>query len=180
MWTPQQFAADLNRALAGVASLPAGAYPNSRIVADFWRDPAVQQLPYDRGHLFAHLLDAELRRGGEPGLDAVLFAMRDRWVAAPATAKPVLLDNLLAVLDARQFDARPLIAKYIETGTVAELPVDLLGRCASVVRTTMPVFDPGFDREAIADAWTRYREGGRIRGGSIRTAGPTRPACATA
>lgn len=24
----------------------------------------------------------------------------------------------------------------------------------------------GFDREAIADAWTRYREGGRIRGGS--------------
>lgn len=152
LWTPRQFVADLNRALAGVASLPAGAYPNSRIVADFWRDPAMQQLPYDRGHLFAHLLDAELRRSGKPGLDAVLFAMRDRWVAAPATAKPMLLDNLLAVLDARRFDARPLIAKYIETGMIADLPADLLGRCASVVRTTIPAFDPGFDREASAKA----------------------------
>ncbi|WP_375404134.1 hypothetical protein [uncultured Sphingomonas sp.] len=150
LWTPEQFAADLNRALAAVASLPAGAYPNSRVASDFWTDPAAGQLPYDRGHLFAHLLDAELRRGGKPGLDTVMFAMRDRWAAAPAKAKPPILDNLLAVLDARGFDVRPLLAKHIDAGADILLPSDLLGRCASISTTTIPTFDPGFDRDASA------------------------------
>ena len=152
LWTPEQFTADLNRALAGVAGLPAGAYPNSRIKSDFWTDPIVGQLPYDRGHLFAHLLDAELRHGGKPGLDQVMFAMRDRWVAAPANAKPMILDNLLAVLDHRGFNIRPLLARYIDAGEPIMLPVDLLGNCASITQVTIATFSPGFDREASAKA----------------------------
>lgn len=150
LWTPRQFADDLNRTLATMAGSPAARYPNARIAADFWSDPDVGQLPYDRGHLFAHRLDAELRKRGGPGLDAVMFAMRDRWVAAPV--KPPLLANLLAVLDARGFDARPLIARHIDAGAPIDLPADLLGRCAIVARTSIPVFDPGFDREASARA----------------------------
>lgn len=152
LWTPQQFADDLNRTLVGIAALPPGNYPNGRIVAQFWSDPSVGQLPYDRGHLFAHLLDWQLRRAGKAGLDAVMFAMHRRWKAAPANAKPKLTGNLLAVLDSQQFDARPLIAKHIEAGVPVQLPAELFGKCASVVQTSIPVFDVGFDREASAKA----------------------------
>lgn len=152
LWTPQQFVDDLNRTLAGLASSSARTYPNSRIVADFWNDPAVGQLPYDRGHLFALLLDAELRRNGKPGLDAVIFAMRDRWLAAPSKAKPAIIDNLLVTLDAQMFDARPLIDTYIDAGKPIALPADLFGGCANIVETAIPVFKPGFDRDATAAA----------------------------
>ncbi|HZC38106.1 MAG TPA: hypothetical protein VE221_05460, partial [Sphingomicrobium sp.] len=86
LWTPQQFTDDLNRTLFRLASSPANAYPNERVAKEFWTDPSVMQLPYDRGRLFAYLLDYKLRRSGKPGLDQVLFAMRDRWVAAPPNA----------------------------------------------------------------------------------------------
>lgn len=152
LWTPKQFADDLNRALAGVSTSAIARAPNSRIVAEFWTDPAVGQLPYDRGHLFAHLLDDQLRKGEKGRLDDVLAAMQARWRAAPPGSKLELLSNLLSVLDSQGFDARALIAAKIEKGEPIVLPPDLLGSCAAVVQTVIPLFDPGFDREASARA----------------------------
>lgn len=152
LWTPKQFADDLNRALVGVSGSAIAQAPNSQIAAEFWKDPAIGQLPYDRGHLFAHLLDYRLRQEGKGGLDDILAAMQARWRAAPPSAKPELLSNFLAVLDARGFDARELIAARIEKGEAIVLPSDLLGDCGSVVQAVIPLFDPGFDREASARA----------------------------
>lgn len=163
VWSPQRFADDLDQALARLASSPLRNAPNSRIAAGFWTEPGMDQLPYDRGHRFAHLLDHRLRRMGKPGLDPVLFAMRDRWAAAPPGRKPALMDNLLAVLDAQGLDARPLIGRHIDAGEPVSLPADLFGGCAVIATSIVPDFDPGFDRDASAKA-------GRIVG--VDPAGP--------
>jgi len=152
LWTPQQFADDLNRTFAGLASSTARNYPNSRIIKEFWTDPAVGQLPYDRGHLFALLLSYELKKKTGTDLGRLLIEMRDRWVAAPADAKPLLVTNLLQAADEVGFDVRPLIAKYIDDGQTITLPQELFGSCATIQNTSMPVFEWGFDREASAKA----------------------------
>ncbi len=145
LWTPQQFADDLNHTLARWAGSPVKTAPNSRIVEAFWTDAKVQRLPYDRGNIFAHRLDYELKKAGKQGLDAVMFAMRDRWAAAPDDKKPELRENFLSVLDAQGFDARPLLARYIENGEAIDLPGDLFGSCASVETVSMPGYDIGFE-----------------------------------
>ncbi|MBS0482809.1 MAG: hypothetical protein JSR96_11820 [Proteobacteria bacterium] len=146
LWTPQQFQGNLNTVLARLASSPARLAPNSRIRTDFWKDDAVGQLPYDRGMVFALLLDHRLRALGKGGLDPALKRMRDHWVHSPAGAKPMLRDNLIAALDQAGLDARPLIARYIEAGEPITLAPDLFGACAVVDNVMRPAFDPGFDR----------------------------------
>lgn len=152
LWTPEQFADELNRTLFRLASSPARRYPNDRIAKDFWTDSNIEQLPYDRGRLFAFLLDYKLKRSGKPGLDHVLFTMRNRWATAPRKAKPALIDNLLSALSAEGFDGRQLINHYISKGEPIELPADLFGSCAIVATASVPTFDPGFDPEASARA----------------------------
>jgi predicted metalloprotease with PDZ domain len=132
LWTPQQFIDDLSLALNRLAESSVRNVQNSQITKDFWGNREIQQLPYDRGRLFAHLLDYELKRAGKPGLDAVMFAMRDRWRAASDNDKPPFEDNLFAVLDASGFDVRRLVARYIENGETIKLPQDLFGSCATV------------------------------------------------
>jgi predicted metalloprotease with PDZ domain len=151
-WTPQQFIDNFNLTSARLANSPAQAYPNERIGRDFWSDVAVEQLPYDRGHIFAHLLDASLRSAGKQGLDEVIFAMRDRWLAAPIDAKPEIVANLIAVLDSQKFDVRPMLKRHIEDGLPLELPTDLFGKCSAVSWAMLPAFDVGFDRDASAKA----------------------------
>ena len=41
LWTPAQFAEDLNNTLRAYAESPVRAAPNARILADFWREQAV-------------------------------------------------------------------------------------------------------------------------------------------
>ncbi len=152
LWTQQQFIENFNLTLARLANSPARTYPNERIGQDFWSDAAVEQLPYDRGHLFAHLLDDTLKRAGKVGLDDVIFAMRDRWLAAPADAKPEIVANLLAALDSQGYDARPMLKRFIDEGAALELPSDLFGKCNPIAWVMLPVFDVGFDRGASAKA----------------------------
>ena len=152
LWTPAQFVADFNQMASRLATSKARNLANSRIPGGFWSDPAVEQLPYDRGHIFAHLLDHKLKAAGKPGIDQLMFAMKARWMAAPPNSKPLLIDNFLAVLDSEGFDARPLIKSYIEDGKDMELPTDLLGPCAQLVTLQVPNFEVGFDRDASAAA----------------------------
>lgn len=153
LWTPRQFIDNLNGKLAVYASSPARAYPNAKITSDFWKDPAVEQLPYRRGELFAYFLDRKLRQSGRAsGLDAVMFAMRDRWVAAPVGGKPPLLANLTAVLASFGLDIQIDLARYIDKGEPIALASNQFAGCATVATIAIPAFDPGFDRDASAKA----------------------------
>lgn len=145
-WTPAQFGRHLNAKLLAYAVSPARAYSNARIVTDFWTDPAIEQLPYQRGELFALILDRAFHDRG--GLAKIVFAMRDRWVAAPVNSKPPLLANLLAVTRDTGIDIRPMLSRFIDTGEPMVMPIDLFGKCASVAQVELASFDPGFDRTA--------------------------------
>lgn len=150
IWTPEQFVADLNRVLFEYATSPVRNYPNSRIVADFWSDPRLTYLPYRRGAVFAYLADRELRRasGGKANLDTVVFAMRDRWAAAPASAKPAVVGSFVEEAERAGFDPRAAITAHVDAGKPILLPADLFPGCVSVSTNEIAVFDPGFDRNA--------------------------------
>lgn len=144
LWGPEQFAADLNDMLRAYASSPARAEPNTRVVADFWNDQAVSQLPYQRGRLLATLWDARLRESGRDLDDAVL-EMRDRArMGDPLNAAamfPLVMDRFGA-------DVRAEIETHIERGAPILLPENAFGACGRVETRTVANFHRGFDVEA--------------------------------
>lgn len=152
LMTPQQFVAGLNAVLLRLATSKASSYPNDRIAREFWTDHDVEQLPYDRGHLFAFLLGDALRRHHKPGLDQVLFAMRDAGRSTPIGSKPPLRANFLAQMDKIGFAVRPMLDRYIERGAPIVLPADLFGACATIRPLGIARFDLGYDREATSKA----------------------------
>ena len=165
VWTPEQFVADLNRILFDYAVSPVRAEPNSRIVADFWTDRRLTYLPYRRGALFAYLSDHEVRRasGGKANLDTVIFAMRDKWAAAPAAQKPVLIQSFVEQARRAGFDPQAAMARHMEAGEQILLPADLFPSCATVKTENIAAYDAGFDR-------VKSRETGVVAG--VKTDGP--------
>ena len=145
LWTPQQFTDDLNSMLAAYAQSPVREAPNERIVADFWSDQAVQQLPYQRGRFLMTIWDARLRATGR-SLDHAVLEMRERATAGdPLDA----VDMLPEVLDSMGLDVRADVANHAEAGARVLLPQDVLAPCGRVVTREMPVFDAGFDAAAM-------------------------------
>ncbi len=141
LWTPQEFADDLNEILAAYARSPVREAPNARIAADFWNDGDVQQLPYQRGRLLATLWDARLRTSGR-NFDDVMLEMRDRAHAGdPAGA----VEMLPVVLASMGLDVRADIESHAEQGAQISLPEDVFAPCGRIVTEQAPVFDPGFD-----------------------------------
>ena len=154
IWTPSQFVDDLNEALARYAGSPAHDLPNTAIGERFWTDDDVQQLPYDRGRLFAFLIDSRLRAasGGTANYDDLLTIMRDRWRAAPVGAKPQLRPALLAAAAQLDLDAVPLLERYVDRGEPILLPADLFGPCAVVRTVRLTAFEPSFDRAKSSES----------------------------
>jgi predicted metalloprotease with PDZ domain len=152
LWTPADYAAELNRVLLRNASSPARAVPNSAIVERFWDDADVHQLPYDRGHLLALLLDHRIRThtDGRADMDDVLRAQRatdarNRQAGArvdAATLFPTVVQRELGM------DVTAELARHVERGEPVTLPADLFGTCARVETATQPDFDRGFDLAA--------------------------------
>jgi predicted metalloprotease with PDZ domain len=127
--------------------------PNARIVADFWKDPAVSDLAYQRGYLLAFRWDDEIRRAtrGKANLDQVMFAMRDRYGRASSTAKPAAVANLEASAKAvAGVNLGPDIETFAVRGEAIDLPPGLFGPCARISTVTFPAFDLGFDAGASA------------------------------
>jgi predicted metalloprotease with PDZ domain len=151
LFTPEDHAREMNEALLRLASSPARTAPNARIKEAFWKDEDVRQLPYDRGHFFAALLDHRLREasGGRADLDDVLLAQRAHARARPATDR-TSSGRLLPVF-AKQvagLDIQPLIDRHMRDGEPFELPADLYGDCARVETAIRPDFHRGFDIDA--------------------------------
>jgi predicted metalloprotease with PDZ domain len=153
LWSPQTFIDFANGVLLAYAVSPVKEIPNARLADEFWKDPNVQKLPYQRGFLLAFVWDAEMRRatGGAAGLDSVLFNMRDRYVAAPMDAKPDIVENFIAASRAMTgFDPTADLQTYVGSGRRIFLPEDLFGDCAIIKTSTIANFDLGYDRRATA------------------------------
>ena len=150
VWSARDFAGELDTVFMRHDASPARSLPNSAIGEGFWSDGDVQQLPYDRGQLFALLVDYRLREasGGKVDYDDLLAVMRDRWSAAATGAKPPLRQAFLDAAQELGLDIAPLVERHIERGEAIDLPSDLFAPCGTVNRVDRPEFDPGFDRAA--------------------------------
>ncbi len=145
LWTPEEFVADYNRILRDYANSPVIGAPNSIVPAGFWEDPAVADLPYQRGLMLATLWDHRLRQAtrGARDLDDVVLAMRDRAAGQGTTGNAV--DNLRAAYRGFGGDLAPDLKRLVDQGAPVLLPADLFGDCARVATTETRAFDRGFD-----------------------------------
>jgi predicted metalloprotease with PDZ domain len=145
VWTPQQYAADLNIMLRDYAQSSVRTEPNTRVVADFWNNQEVQKLPYQRGRMLALVWDGRLRANGH-SFDEVVRAMRARARAAtePLTAAGIFLE----AASAAGLDPSAELASNIEAGAPIALPADLLAPCGRIGTREVPNFHRGFDIEA--------------------------------
>lgn len=145
VWTPAQYADDLNIMLCAYAQSSVRGEPNSRVVADFWNNQEVQKLPYQRGRLLALVWDGRLRANGR-SLDEIVVAMRAQARAAtePLTAAGVFPE----VASQAGLDVGPELASNIDAGAPILLPTGLLVPCGRITTREVANFHRGFDIEA--------------------------------
>lgn len=146
VWTLEDFAGGLNRALREYGLSPVRTAPNSRIVADFWSDNDVQRLPYDRGFVLALKWDGELRALNGQDLDDVLASQKARSAQAPARLAVDLFPETYRLLGGK--DLADDIERHVVKGEAVLLPRDLFGQCATVETLQIASFDRGFDVDA--------------------------------
>ncbi len=143
IWTPAEFAADLNEMLQAYAQSSVRTEPNARIVADFWNNQEVGKLPYQRGRLLATYWDGELRaRGHNHGLDEVMFEMRRR---ARSDGAHHAVDLFKSVMAEEGLDVSADIAHYVEAGAPILLDEQAFAPCGALTTHEAPVFSRGFD-----------------------------------
>lgn len=156
LWTIEQFAEAVNEVLRAYASSSVRTAPNARIVSDFWKDPEVRQLPYQRGFLLAMLWDQRLRAAslGARDLDDVMLAMKAEVRAA--TGRPPRATTLLAEHMGRAgLDVHADIDRHIVNGEAILWPADLFGPGAQVTTAEVAVFERGFDPARTAENGNR-------------------------
>jgi len=146
VWTLEQFTEAANDVLRAYATSTSRTAPNARVVSDFWKDPDVRQLPYQRGFLLAMQWDQRLREisKGARDLDDVMLAMK---VAARTTSGRASLatTRLREHLARAGLDISSDLTRHIENGEPILWPGDLFGAGASLTTADVPVFDRGFD-----------------------------------
>lgn len=143
LWTPQEFADDLNTMLRAYAFSSARTAPNARIQEAFWSDGAVQQLPYQRGRLLATIWDQRLRAQGR-SLDTLIHATRIEGASEPAHMR-----FMRAAHEANMgFEAD--YAAHVEAGDFILLPEDVFTPCGRVRTFEASPFHRGFDIEATS------------------------------
>ena len=161
IWSVEDFVSGLNDVLFAFANSPVRTAPNSRIVADFWNDPSVGKLPYQRGQLLATVWDHKLRAAtkGERDLDDVVLAMKAR-AAGPAKS-PLASQLFVEEMKRAGVGVGEDMTRYVEKGEAVLLPGDVFAPCGTVATLDLPAFDRGFDPEQTAangDKITGLRE----------------------
>jgi predicted metalloprotease with PDZ domain len=155
IWSVEDFAAALNETLAAYHSSPVKTEPNSRIVADFWNNPRVGKLPYERGFLMGFIWDQRLREAtrGARDLDDVFLTMKARHMGWRSDGPPPFaVENLAAAMREAGVDPRADIARFIQKGELIMLPSEVLAPCGRVATLDLPEFTRGFDSEKTAAA----------------------------
>jgi predicted metalloprotease with PDZ domain len=146
LWSVEDYARHLNRALLRYRSSSAVAMPNPVLAELFWTDPDAMQMHYDRGHLFALSLDRD---------GAVSPALRRLGRGAGFPAAETQSARFIRV-----FGPPPGLAAMLE-GTPIVLPDDLLAACGRFEWAEQPVYATGYAVEDRADGryFTRVDEG---------------------
>jgi predicted metalloprotease with PDZ domain len=144
IWSLEDYAREQNKVLLRLAVSPARRLANAELAERFWRDGDAQQLPYDRGNIFA--LWADQRLGGR--LDDALRRQRRLAPAAGAIGAPALFPR--AVREATGVDLTAAIDRFITHGEPLELPPRIF--CLTVATVPRLAFDRGFDIEATMAA----------------------------
>ncbi|HEX2078092.1 MAG TPA: hypothetical protein VHG08_10290, partial [Longimicrobium sp.] len=160
LWTPADYAAELNRVLLRYANSPVRDAPNSVIVERFWTDPHVHQLPYDRGHLLALLLDLRIRQHtrGRADMDDVLRVQRALARANAEAGRSVDAGTLFPLAMQQAVGMEDFsweLAWHVDTGQETLLGRNQFGACARVETVSQPVFHRGFDIAATEAAGMR-------------------------
>lgn len=152
LWEPADFAELFNEMLRRYAFSAERDKPNARIVEAFWGNSAVQKLPYQRGMLFALLLDGELLKasGGARDFDDIILAMRRKHGDGD---KPMLaVESFREEARALGLPIDALLKKHIEGGEPIMLAAESFKPCGGVTTIKSPPFDRGFDIEATQAA----------------------------
>jgi len=156
LWSLEEYAADLNSILFRYGTSPVRNATAADVVQRFWKEEAVEKLPYDRGYLFAHLLARRIRQAseGRTGLSDVLRLQLARAQRNDAEGRRIPAATLFpAVLrEATGLDVTPDLARHMEAGQPIVLPADLFGGCLQVATVTQPEFHRGFDVDATQKA----------------------------
>jgi predicted metalloprotease with PDZ domain len=152
LWTLEQWTADKNETLLRYGTSPAKTIAAADVSKRFWTEQAVQQVSYDRGHLLAAMLDAQVldRTGGEQALEDVLRVQREAAKGSSALARDRFRT---AMLEKTGIDATEAIDRFARAGEPIVLPETLLGACGTVVAEPRRAFERGFDAQAtrVAD-----------------------------
>ena len=157
--TPEQFVDDLNARILECWGNPKLREPNATILSDFWKDPKIQRLPYERGDMVAFMVDFEMRKrlGARQSLDDLMIEL---YEGARARNEAVSTDRLLeriAVRTSAEFAAR--IRGIVVDGNPISLDPNILAPMASMETVaSMETADPssrssrGSDKAPHADA----------------------------
>lgn len=143
LWTPQQFADDLNEGLNAYAQSPARTATNARILDGFWSNRDVQRMPYLRGRYLAMIWDGRLRQNGR-GFDEIIYDMRTR----AREGAEYSVEVFTASAPAHGLDLGSDLQTFVDNGAPILLPEDLLAPCGRITTREAPVFHRGFDIEA--------------------------------
>jgi predicted metalloprotease with PDZ domain len=168
IWSLAEWAADKNETLIRYGTSPAKTVDGAEIARRFWTDPAVQQVSYDRGHLLAARLDADIgtRSNGAESLEGVLRAQR---LASAGNSELATALFRRVLREKTGIDIEPELERHARRGEPLLLPENLFGDCARLVGERRKEFSRGYDSDA-----TRRAEGviaGVARDGPAYAAG---------
>lgn len=146
IWTLDDFVRETNDLLRAYAMSSARTVPNSKVVSDFWTDPDVGKIPYQRGALLAMIWDARIyaASSGAHDFDDVVLAMKAR--ARAASDKPPWASSLFREEIKRAgVDATDDLARFVDRGEAITLPENVFAPCGPLATVEMAEFDRGFD-----------------------------------
>lgn len=156
LWSLAEYVEDLNSTLMRYGISPARHATSADVLRSFWTDQAVEKIPYDQGHLLAHLLSARIRKAsdGRIGLHDVLRLQYTRAQRNAAEGRRIPGAALFPAIlrEATGIDVTPDLARYVESGQQVLLPADLFGDCFTITTVTQPEFHRGFDVDATEKA----------------------------
>jgi predicted metalloprotease with PDZ domain len=140
----REYVEGVNQALFEYSVSPAKNVTNDHIFREFWKDPAVDQIPYLRGEMIALLWSTRIRdRNLSKSLD---HFMRDLFHEAVSAGTVVSSANVDRVIRPYLFEGvQSELASLVDRGDTVMLPSHALGPCASLVDRLMPTYDIGFD-----------------------------------
>jgi len=150
-WTTvDEHVESLNATLRRYFTSPVRGEPNARILADFWNEREVQDLPYQRGDVVAMILDHAIRRAsaGERSLDDFMRELVRRARAPGEKRWKVSTEKLVEeVARWTSPEVASAIRATVVDGATPFLDPATFAPCLALAIEEEGVFDLGFDLE---------------------------------